>query len=99
MEARSLREPPGKNMDSVGATSPRLNQSFFKHVSPAIRTLCRPFEKVIRKTRIGARDTVEDIVKGHLRPFAVAVLTGIDQPLGFANRNRIDQDDVLPFRW
>jgi hypothetical protein len=72
-------------------------QSLFQNLAAAIRTLRRGFQNVIRHARIGAGDAVEDVIEGNLSGFRIAVLTGFDQLLGFAERRGIDEHDDLLF--
>ena len=59
------------------------------------RTFRRFFEKIIRQSGIVARDIVENALEKHPRILAIAELTGLDNPLGLADRRAADQDNIV----
>jgi hypothetical protein len=59
--------------------------------------LCRRLKDVIRHAGIGARDLVENDIEGDLCSIWIATFTRFNQPLGFVQSCRIDEDDVLLF--
>jgi hypothetical protein len=58
-------------------------------------TFRRFFEKIIGQARIVARKIVENAFEEHPRILAIAVLTGLDNPLGLADRRAADQDNIV----
>src|SRR5262249_8591346 len=52
----------GKNARSI-----RFNQRFFENLPPAVRTLLRLFEDVIRHARTGAGNAVENPIERNVR--------------------------------
>jgi hypothetical protein len=77
-------------------TSP-VPERFFKNVPPAVRTLRRCFQNVIRHARIGAGNPIEDVIERDLGILLIAGFTRFDQPLGFAQNRGINENDDLLF--
>jgi hypothetical protein len=89
-----------KSVGTFRRVSRWFNQSLFENLAFAVRTLRWLFQNVIRHARIGAGNAVENDIEGNLRTFGIAVLTGVDEPLGFVQGCSVDEHYVLLFgRW
>src|SRR5262245_58265340 len=54
---------------------------FYDNLTPALRTLRRRFQNVIRHAGVGAGNAVEDVIERNLGASWIAVLAGLDQLL------------------
>jgi len=74
-----------------------FDQRLFENLAPTVRALRRLFQNVIRHTRIGAGNAVENIVERNLGTLGIAVFAGFDQPLGSAQSCGVDENNNLLF--
>jgi hypothetical protein len=77
----------------------RFNQRLFENIPPTIRALRGLFQNVIRHTRIGTGDPVENVIEWNLSAFLIAVLARLNEPLRLAESCGLDKHDNLLFWW
>src|SRR5215510_8344907 len=70
----------------------------FSRISPRqFGTLRRRLKNVIRHGRMGSGNAIEDVIKGNLSAFRIAVLAVFDQLFGFAEGWGSYENDYLFF--
>ena len=73
----------------------RFDQRVFENIVATAGAFRRLFQKIIRKGRIVAGNTVENALEGDPGKFRIAVLAGLDERLDLADRRAADQDNIM----
>ena len=73
-----------------------LHERLFVNLRPALQTFHRHFQNVIRDTRIGIRQAIENVIEWQFGIFATVFAAG-NHSLCFLQSRSIDGNDVLLF--